>query len=64
MISGLKSSKKLTGVVRQVVMSCRNLSDDALLTKLRSSFSDAPTMNEAREELRNMRQKENESITV
>ena len=50
--------KKLTGAVRQVVMSCRNLSDDALLAKLRSSFSDAPTMNEAREELRNMRQKE------
>ena len=56
--------KKLTGVVRQVVMSCRNLSDDTLLTKLRSCFSDAPTMNEAREELRNMRQKEHESITV
>ena len=56
--------KKLTGVVRQVVISCRNLSDDALLAKLRSSFSDVPTMNEAREELRNIRQKEHESITV
>ena len=56
--------KKLTGEVRQVVMSCRNLSDDALLAKLRSSFSVMPTMNEAREELRNMRQKEHESITV
>ena len=56
--------KKLTGVVRQVVTSCRNLSDDALLAKLRSSFSVASTMNEAREELRNMRQKENESINV
>ena len=56
--------KKSTGAVRQVVMSCRNLSDDAPLTKLRSSFSDAPSMNEAREELRNMRQKEHESITV
>ena len=56
--------KKLTGAVRQVVMSCRNLSDDALLAKLRSSFSVVPTMNEAREELRNMRQKEHESITV
>ena len=55
---------KLTGVVRQVVMACRNLSDDALLAKLRSCFSGAPTMNEAREELRNMRQKENESIAV
>ena len=56
--------KKSTGEVRQVVMSCRNLSDEALLAKLRSSFSLAPTMNEAREELRNMRQKEHESITV
>ena len=56
--------KKLTGAVRQVVMACRNLSDDAVLAKLRSCFSDMPTMNEAREELRNMRQKENESITV
>ena len=56
--------KKLTGVVRQVVMACRNFSDDALLTKLRGCFSGAPTMNEAREELRNMRQKENESTTI
>ena len=56
--------KKLTGVVQQVVMSCENYSDDTLLAKLRSCFSDAPTMNEAREELRNMRQMENESITV
>ena len=56
--------KKLRGAVRQVVMSCRNLPDDALLAKLRSSFSDAPTMDEAREELRNMRQKKHESITV
>ena len=32
--------KKLTGVVRQVVKACRNLSDDALLAKLRSCFSD------------------------
>ena len=55
---------KSTVAVRQVVMSCRNLSDDALLVKLGSSFSVAPTMNEAREELRNMRQKEHESITV
>ena len=45
-------------------MSCENYSDNALLAKLRSCFSDAPTMNEAREELRNMRQMENESITV
>ena len=45
-------------------MACRNLSDDALLAKLRSCFLDVPTMDEAREELRNMRQKENDSITV
>ena len=45
-------------------MSCRNYSDDALLAKLRSCFSDAPTMNEAREELRNMRQRDNESIAL
>ena len=45
-------------------MSCRDYSDDALLAKLRSCFSDVPTMNEAREELRNMRQRDNESITV
>ena len=56
--------KKLIGVVRQVVMSCRNLSDETLLTKLRSCFSDVPTMNDAREELRNMRKEEHESITV
>ena len=52
--------KKSTGVVQQVVMSCENYSEDALLAKLRSCFSDTPTMNEAREELRNMRQMENE----
>ena len=45
-------------------MPCEHYSDDALLAKLRSCFSDAPTMNEAREELRNMRQMENESIAV
>ena len=53
-----------TGAVQQVVMSCENYSDNTLLVKLRSCFSDAPTMNEAREELRNMRQMENESIAV
>ena len=56
--------KKSTGAVWQVVMSCENYSDNALLAKLRSCFSDAPTMNEARWELRNMRQMDNESITV
>ena len=45
-------------------MSCENYSDNALLAKLRSCFSDAPTMNEARGELRNMRQMDNEFITV
>ena len=56
--------KKSTGAVQKVVMSCKNYSDKMLLAKLRSCFSDAPTMNDAREELRNMRQIENESITV
>ena len=46
--------KKSSGAVRQVILSCNNLSDDELVTKLRSCFSHAPTMNEAREELRNM----------
>ena len=56
--------KKSTGMVQKVVMSCENYSDDTLLVKLRSCFSDAPTMNGTREELRNMRQMENESIAV
>ena len=56
--------KKLTGAVQQVVMACDNYSDDELLAELRSCFSDTPTMNQAREELRNMRQMENDSITV
>ena len=45
-------------------MSCGNYSDDTVLVKLRSCFSDMPTINEARAELRNMRQMENESIAV
>ena len=45
-------------------MYCENYSDNALLAKLRSCFSDTPTMNKASEELRNIRQMENESITV
>ena len=56
--------KKSAGAVRQVILSCDNLSDDELITKLRSCFSHAPTMNEAREELRNMRQMEHESVSV
>ena len=56
--------KKSSGAVRKVVMSSENYLANALLSKLRRCFSDAPTMNEAREELRKMRQMENESITV
>ena len=56
--------KKSAGAVRQVILSCDNFSDDELVTKLRSCFSHAPTMNEAREELRNMWQMEHESISV
>ena len=56
--------EKLSGAVRKVVMSCELYLDNAQLAKLRSCFSDVPTMNEAREELRNMRQMENEFITV
>ena len=55
--------KKLMGAVHKVVMNSDNCSDDELLSKL-SCFSDAPTMNQAWEELRNLRQKGNESITV
>ena len=43
--------KKSAGAVRQVVLSCDGLTDDELVAKLRSCFSHAPTMNEAREEL-------------
>ena len=56
--------KKSSGAVRQVILSCNNLSDDELVTKLQSCFSHAPTMNEAREELCNMRQMEHESISI
>ena len=56
--------KKSAGAVRQVILSCNNLSDVKLVTKLRSCFSHAPTMNEAIEELRNMQQMEHESVSV
>ena len=46
--------KKSAGAVRQVILSCNDFSDDELVAKLRSCFSHAPTMNEAREELCNM----------
>ena len=45
-------------------MACDSLSDDDLLRKLRISFSDAPRMNQAQEDLRNLRQGENKSIAV
>ena len=56
--------KKSTGVVHQVVMACDNLSDDDLLVKLNINFSDAPTINQAWQELRNLRQGKHEFITV
>ena len=56
--------KKSAEAVRQVILSCEEFSDEELVAKLRSCFSHAPTMNEAREELRNMRQMEHESISV
>ena len=56
--------KKSAGAVRQVVLSCDEFTDDELVAKLRSCFSHAPTMNEAREELQNMRQMEHESVSV
>ena len=56
--------KKSAGAVRQVVLSCDEFTDDELVAKLRSCFSHAPTMNEAREELQNMRQMKHESVSV
>ena len=43
--------KKSAGAVRQVILSCNEFTDNELVTKLRSCFSHAQTMNEAREEL-------------
>ena len=59
-----KLFKKSAEAVRQVILSCEEFTDDELVTKLRSCFSHASTMNEAREELQNMRQMEHESISV
>ena len=56
--------KKSAGAVRQVILSCNDFSDEELVSKLRSCFSHTPTMNEAREELRNMRQMEHESVSI
>ena len=59
-----KIIKKSIGAVYKVVSTSGDCSDDQLLANLRSCFSDAPTMNQAREELRNMRQREKESVMV
>ena len=56
--------KKSAGAVRQVILSCEDFLDDELVVKLRSCFSHALTMNEAREELRTMRQMEYKSVSV
>ena len=57
--------KKSTGVVRQVIMMAHpDASDDDLINIIREDFSDAPMMNEAREELLHMRQKPEEQMRV
>ena len=57
--------KKSTGVVRQVIMMAHpDASDDDLINIIREDFSDAPMMNEAREELLHMRQKPEEQMCV
>ena len=45
-------------------MTGKDCSDDELLLKLRNAFSDTPTMNQVRKELRSMRQKEDESSSM
>ena len=56
--------KKSRGTVQWVVLSRNELTDNELRAKLRHCFSHAPTMNEAREELRSMRQLEHKSVSV
>ena len=57
--------KKSTGVVRQVIMMVHSdASDDDLINIIREDFSDAPTMNEAWEELLHMCQKPEEQMPV
>ena len=57
--------KRSTGVVRNVIMmAAPDASDDDLINMIREDFSDAPTMNEAREELLHMRQKPEEQMRV
>ena len=52
-------------MVRQVIMMAHpDASDDDLINIIREDFSDAPTMNEAREELLHMRQKPEEQMRV
>ena len=56
--------KKSIGAICKVVLTSCDCSDDQLLANLRSCFPDAPTMNQAREDLRNMRLQEKESIMI
>ena len=57
--------KKSTGVVRKVIMMAHpETSDDDLINMLCEDFSDAPTMNEAQEELLHMHQKPEEQMRV
>ena len=57
--------KMSTGVVRQVIMMAHpDASDDDLINIIREDFSDAPMMNEAREELLHMCQKPEEQMYV
>ena len=57
--------KKSTGVVIQVIMMAHpDASDDDLINIIREDFSDAPTMNEAWEELLHMCQKPEEQMRV
>ena len=57
--------KKSTGVVQQVIMMAHpDASEDDLINIIREDFSDAPTMNEAQEELLHMCQKPEEQMRV
>ena len=56
--------KKSIGTVCKVVLTSVDCLDDQLLTNLRSCFIDALTMNQVREDLRNMCQRENELVMV
>ena len=56
--------KKSIVAVHKVVLTSGDCSDDQLLANLRTCFSDALTMNQAREDLRNMLQRDNESAMV